>query len=395
MHGYSWGGSEELWYRTALLALEKGNQVWVSVHKREDHHPKLVHLAARGASVCRRTTKFFEAEPLLKAAYARQVRPSVWRRGVLKFNHVVWGIPFPPYPKRPPYFFSQALLDLMDFRPDVVCVSQGGIYETAQTPLADLLLDAKLPYLLLCHSYTDREVPAEAERQRIIRLFGAAKKVGMVALHQICTVERQLALRSNNVIQVENPVNLEEFSVVPMPPPTPVQMAIVGSLTVNWKGQDLMLEVLGQPAWQERDWQLNLYGEGPDEAYLKRLAAFYGIAGRVHFHGHAPDIRAIWRANHLLLVPSRQDSGPMVLVEAMLCGRPVLATHVGFGAEWIEEGVNGFGAPAATVPLLSAALEKAWQHRAQWQTLGEHAFAYASARKDKHPEAAFLQCLTS
>jgi glycosyltransferase involved in cell wall biosynthesis len=78
----------------------------------------------------------------------------------------------------------------------------------------------------------------------------------------------------------------------------------------------------------------------------------------------------------------------------MLCGRPVLATHVGLGAEWVEEGVNGFGAAAATVPLLSQALEKAWQARPHWQTLGENAFRYASARKSKQPEAAFYDCIT-
>jgi len=394
MHGYAWGGSEELWYRTALLALRKGDQVWVSVHGRDEPNPKLERLETGGAVVCRRTTKLFEPEPPLKAAYDASVRPGPWQRGVRKFKKTFLGIPFPPYPKQPEYYFNQALLDLLAFRPDVVCVSQGGAYETALTPLAGLLLDHKLPYVLICHSYTEKETPAEAERQQIIRLFGAAKKVGMVAQHQIATVQRQLALRGGNVIQIENPVNLEAFSVVPMPPFTPVQMAIVGSLAVNWKGQDLMFEVLSQPAWRARDWQLNLYGEGPDEAYLRRLAAFYGIADRVHFHGHIPDIRAVWQANHLLLVPSRQDSGPMVLPEAMLCGRPVVATHVGLGAEWVQEGVNGFVAPAATTPLLSQTLEKAWQARAHWHTLGENAFRYASVRKNKQPEAAFYDCIT-
>ncbi len=393
MHGYAWGGSEELWYRTALLALRKGDQVWVSVHRRDEPNPKLAQLEAGGAVVCRRATKLFEPEPGLRAAYDAGVRPGRWQRGVLKFKKVFLGIPFPPYPRQPGYYFSQALRDLLAFRPDVVCISQGGAYETALTPLADLLFDHRFPYLLICHSYTDRETPAEAERQRIIRLFEAAGKVCMVARHQIATVQRQLAVRLPNVIQVENPVNLDEFSVLPMPPAPPVQLAMVGSLTVNWKGQDLALEVLSQPGWRDRDWTLNLYGEGPDEAYLRRLAAFYGIAGRVYFHGHAA-IRAIWQANHLLLVPSRQDSGPMVLVEAMLCGRPVVATHVGLGAEWVEEGVNGFVAPAATAPLLSQALERAWQARPHWQTMGENAFRYASARKNKQPEAAFYDCIT-
>ncbi|HEX8532166.1 MAG TPA: glycosyltransferase, partial [Cytophagales bacterium] len=295
MHGYAWGGSEELWYRTALLALGKGDQVWACVHRRDEPNPKLERLEAAGALVCRRATRLFEPEPGLKAAYDASVRPGAWQRAVRKGKKALLGIPFPPYPKRPKYYFSQALRDLLAFRPDVVCISQGGAYETALTPLADLLLDHPLPYLLLCHSYTDRETPPEAERQRIIRLFEAAKKVGMVARHQIATVQRQLAVRLGNVIQVENPVNLDAFAVLPMPPFTPVQLAMVGSLTVNWKGQDLMLEVLSQPVWRDRDWTLNLYGEGPDEAYLRRLAAFYGIADRVRFHGHAPDIRAIWQ----------------------------------------------------------------------------------------------------
>ena len=61
----------------------------------------------------------------------------------------------------------------------------------------------------------------------------------------------------------------------------------------------------------------------------------------------------------------------MAIIEAMLCGRPVIATDVAGNAEVIEDGVTGFLAGAPTVASVARALERFWARRDDAQMIGE------------------------
>jgi glycosyltransferase involved in cell wall biosynthesis len=61
---------------------------------------------------------------------------------------------------------------------------------------------------------------------------------------------------------------------------------------------------------------------------------------------------------------------PLVLVEAMLCGRPGIVTDVGGNRELVRDGTNGFLAKAATVPFLDEALNRAWESRKRLKEIG-------------------------
>jgi glycosyltransferase involved in cell wall biosynthesis len=60
-----------------------------------------------------------------------------------------------------------------------------------------------------------------------------------------------------------------------------------------------------------------------------------------------------------------------VIVEAMLCGRPVLATDVGGNSEIVVDGVTGFLAAAPTVGSVAQALERLWANRADLESIGK------------------------
>ena len=72
---------------------------------------------------------------------------------------------------------------------------------------------------------------------------------------------------------------------------------------------------------------LVLVGDGPERAALKDLAAARGIAGRVHFAGWRADVPEILAAADLLVLPSRWEGMPNVVLEAMAAGKPVVATR--------------------------------------------------------------------
>jgi glycosyltransferase involved in cell wall biosynthesis len=171
-------------------------------------------------------------------------------------------------------------------------------------------------------------------------------------------------------------------------------MACVARLSAAYKGQDLLLETLAGDAWRGRDWHLSFCGSGPDRAHLEGLARLYGLADRVQWKGHLPDVRSIWAEHEILVLPSRSEGTPLALVEAMVCGRPAVVTDAGGNAERIEEGVSGFVAEGATVRSFAAALERAWASRDRWREMGGRAREVALSRLDPDPGSSLLTLLS-
>jgi glycosyltransferase involved in cell wall biosynthesis len=79
----------------------------------------------------------------------------------------------------------------------------------------------------------------------------------------------------------------------------------------------------------------------------------------LHFTGHTESLDALWRQHHGLILPSRVEGLPLAMVEAMLRGRPVIATRVAGIPEVLEDGASGFLAAAPTVEHLDEAMQRA------------------------------------
>jgi glycosyltransferase involved in cell wall biosynthesis len=150
-----------------------------------------------------------------------------------------------------------------------------------------------------------------------------------------------------------------------------LRFASVARLEPTSKGQDILFEVLAQGAWACRNWRLHLYGgeHGDNRGTLERLAQRLGLADRVVFEGYVADVEKIWSLNHVLVMPSRIEGLPLAVVEAMLCGRPVVATDVA-GAEVVEDGITGFLAEAPTVRAVGSALDRFWARRNEASEIG-------------------------
>jgi glycosyltransferase involved in cell wall biosynthesis len=146
-------------------------------------------------------------------------------------------------------------------------------------------------------------------------------------------------------------------------------IAMVGRLDPRSKGHDLAFAVLSSESWRGRNVMLNLYGDGPYAAVLKRLAVCRSLAN-IRFHGHVDDVDAIWRVNHLLLQPSRHEGLPNSLTEAMSCARPAVVTDVGGSADLVEDGVSGFVAARPDESSVADAMERCWMRRDEWHAIG-------------------------
>jgi glycosyltransferase involved in cell wall biosynthesis len=94
------------------------------------------------------------------------------------------------------------------------------------------------------------------------------------------------------------------------------------------KAVDWLISVAPQFLEQLPAHDLVLIGEGPQRAELTALARRLGLSQRIHFLGWRPDVRALMTTAELLLLPSRWEGMPNVMLEAMASSKPVVATRV-------------------------------------------------------------------
>jgi glycosyltransferase involved in cell wall biosynthesis len=86
-----------------------------------------------------------------------------------------------------------------------------------------------------------------------------------------------------------------------------------------------------------------LVGEGPEQQTLRRQVARLGLGGAVTFAGYVPQehMAQYYRAADVFALASEFDNSPNVVLEAMACGLPVVATDVGGISEYVVAGRGG------------------------------------------------------
>jgi len=92
--------------------------------------------------------------------------------------------------------------------------------------------------------------------------------------------------------------------------------------------------------------KLIIIGDGSQKEEAKRIVNNFGLEGSVYFIGKVPPkkIHNYYQLSDIFVLPSYTDAGgpPVVFIEAMACGLPVIGTNVGGIPEGITEGENGF-----------------------------------------------------
>jgi glycosyltransferase involved in cell wall biosynthesis len=215
-----------------------------------------------------------------------------------------------------------------------------------------------------------------------------------VSSQNLSLARRQLALPLPDATVIANPVRFSLDEPLPFPAMgSMVKMACVARFESTWKGQANLLKLLAQPPWRDRAWELSLYGEGPDREYLENCVDFHGLAGKVAFRGYVRDVRRIWASNHLMLAPSSGEGMSLALLEAMMCGRPVVMTAVGGAEECVEDGATGFVGGIAAGESFAEALERAWIRRADWEAMGMLAHQRAKEIAKSDPVGSLMRVL--
>lgn len=159
------------------------------------------------------------------------------------------------------------------------------------------------------------------------------------------------------------PADLTRFGLAPDQRP----ILFVGRLD-RQKGADRLLQLL--PCFESTRIPLLVVGSGPLEPMLRRQFA-KPSAANLHLAGWQPDIAGILKASNLLILPSRFEGMPNVLLEAMAAELPALVTPVEGTAEVLGDLAHGQALPFSP-QLWSDRLTEVWSNQLPARELGRH-----------------------
>jgi glycosyltransferase involved in cell wall biosynthesis len=125
------------------------------------------------------------------------------------------------------------------------------------------------------------------------------------------------------------------------------------------KGHDVLLRAAAQMLPSNSDFELRIVGEGPCRRQLTNLAERLGVASRLTFLGTLDrrQVAAEMQSAQCFVLPSRHETFGVVLIEALACGLPVIASACG-GPECIVEKSDGILVPPDDVAALARAMEQ-------------------------------------
>lgn len=183
----------------------------------------------------------------------------------------------------------------------------------------------------------------------VMRLLKARAKVRVI--HNGISLKRFTAdLGASQRVRQELGVGGEQFLI-----------GIVGQITAR-KGQLELIRAFAKISKQLPTAMLAVVGApifNDDHEYLKELksaAESLGVADRVIFTGARNDVQVVMQALDLLVLNSKVEPFGLVVLEAMACGTPVLATAVDGVPEIIRHGVSGWLIPARNEKELAKGL---------------------------------------
>jgi glycosyltransferase involved in cell wall biosynthesis len=179
------------------------------------------------------------------------------------------------------------------------------------------------------------------------------------------------------------------------PVPDTHRLVCVGRLSEQ-KGQLLLLEALHEVAARGIPFEMTLVGDGPMRSILEERIRRLGLERQVRITGWVSNeaVRQEILAARGLILPSFAEGLPVVLMEALALGRPVVTTCVAGIPELVENGVCGWLIPAGSVDTLADTLVQLLQADTAWLSdMGRAGAKRVAERHDAVREAARLAAL--
>lgn len=226
-----------------------------------------------------------------------------------------------------------------------------------------------------CHNWLGRSPRMRlyaALDKRLLRYFDA-----VAAVSQPIVAELMRYVPQSRIVHIGNGIDVAKFERT-----TDSERAkrnigqggkqvigFVGRLTRE-KGTYDLLSVLGELRGELPDVHLVIVGDGEERDALLQHARTLGLERAVTFAGARSDTALYYSAMDVFALPSYQEGFPMVLLEAMACAVPTVATTVGDIAKIVEDGVTGLLVSPGDTDALRQAIRNLIRHPAKAAAMG-------------------------
>lgn len=198
------------------------------------------------------------------------------------------------------------------------------------------------------------------------RLLWVAKIFSHACSRVVC-VSRDLrdfmaltvGVRPSRLEVIHNGIDLERFSC---PENTEHerknQSIVIGTVArlTEAKDHENLLRAFNVVREDEPGVRLLLVGDGELRQEIESVVSSLGMEGVVEMTGKRSDIPQLLNGMDIFVLPSRREGFPVSIIEAMACGRAVVATDVGGVREIIDDGVDGIIVPSGDHRSLALAL---------------------------------------
>ncbi|MGH9143451.1 MAG: glycosyltransferase [Vicinamibacterales bacterium] len=233
-------------------------------------------------------------------------------------------------------------------------------------------------------------VPARVGSRRGLN---ADRTTGLVALQRFAYAGATAVIANSRAsadqLQVER-VRSRKIRVVPngldfglypvREPRTTLRKVTVVANLRQLKGHDVLIDAAVSILARFPDARFEFIGEGPERAALVSRAEARGIARAFSFVGHCDDVPVRLGNTDIFVLPSRSESFPNAILEAMASGLPIVASGVGGIPELIENGRTGWLVPPGEDEPLAARVMHVMADAAAAARIGAAARADARAR---------------
>jgi colanic acid/amylovoran biosynthesis glycosyltransferase len=176
-------------------------------------------------------------------------------------------------------------------------------------------------------------------------------------------------------------------AIVPLPEKP--RLVNVGRLSEQ-KGQLLLVQAAAQLRDHGIPFELVLVGDGPLRKEIEELIDRFDLGEHVRVTGLASNqgVRQELEAARALVLPSFAEGLPVVIMEALALGRPVISTYIAGIPELVVPGTNGWLVPAGAIePLVEAMVEALTALPAELEPMGRAGAARVAREHDAHTEA--------
>jgi len=226
------------------------------------------------------------------------------------------------------------------------------------------------PYSITIHGPEDFDAPRSLSlRQKVHH----AAFVVAVSHYTRSQLYRWCALEDWHKIHVIH-CGLDQgfFPTAVVPIPERPRLVNVGRLSEQ-KGQLLLIEAAARLRDRGVEFELVIVGDGPMRGEIEQFIKQFSLENQVRITGYLSnqDVRKELRAARALVLPSFAEGLPVVVMESLAQGRPVISTYIAGIPELIEPGVNGWLVPAGAVePLVVAMAEVLAASSAELERMG-------------------------